>query len=1039
MPPLSPSQLTSIGLAGPAESHPFPIREMDGMDTPVAMNEKREEDMSFLFQDMMRHSVSPQMAHTHALRAKVEVDPIQSWKRDVYIPSNTQVWPTLDPSNTCNMPASVDCEFGMGAHFDQGQADLIMGSIMTCASFGNEQRKSLPDHLQLQLQDHHSSSEERAHRQDSLDMNPCYSGLSGLQIEQSTPGEVVIGMGSQPMLSNNTYDIFSSHSHLLFPCQQVVTDRATTQAIVEHEMLNNTVNYDQFGNLASIPAMYNNQDPVYKGFIAPTGPLSVQFEFVNQLPETVLKPEFHHSRMPHFQSIVRPFTPIETTAPFPTPCDNVPVFLHHPNATPSYFPPMSFNEPLVTHSYSSSDMMMEPPQIAPLTMMNGRIEAPPLFQSIGPVDSSVTMTVVPMHLAQSWPSMAHSSQVSSHTLHQSLELMNRLQALQQQQQDSALNQGALYHHSTSKVDRVCGHSHPSTPQSTTTPLLDTPASTVPCSTPQQFQYFPEGTVNLSAIHPSSNFDDKGSAFSPEKAQTLVNFDHSESSDFEKDDEDGEAEEGTVESDDGDSSYRDDGNNASSSSYLDEEDEVDSNDDIRLRKKRTPSPLFLLSVEDSSEEDTKRRRRSTARARRARTPYSSSETVPEAEQSSSTEAQHSRRHKHATKVRRACAPHAPELVKEAAEHTPNTETLVKSRKPKARRTNTHTHHPEAKEGVDEDDILLTLPAPNILEDGSIECTYLGCPRTFATMGLLRSHLVVHVDGKPYVCDLCNGTKRYKRNHDLLRHQREIHGEEEEQEEAREGDEVDEAADEGDNGMNGSDAPVRRRVKCEEGSHTRGGHPRSSSGRHRKHRRTRVEHRMIWNGSEMEEIEVEMVRPRGRPRVRPLKDMPAVDAYAFISSSSSSSVTLTARPQAPSQHTDTAKRLHEWLRIEAQATAAWSAAEESTNQYTGSCSPLFIPLADEGESNQLIKREEDELVMTGQWRALNARAADIQNQDSAYALHKLKEWLSAPEGSSPRSPGSMVETIFNAPEAPASPTCNVAANIVADATERGVAAI
>ncbi|KAF9306731.1 hypothetical protein BGZ74_003908 [Mortierella antarctica] len=1031
-PPLSPLQLASISLAGSVENY-SPIREMDGMSTTVAMDEQNEEAMSFLFQDMMRHSVSPLMAHTHALHPKVEADLTLSWNIDGYNPSHAQ--------------ASVDREFGMGIHFDQGQADLIMGSVANSASLGNQERKSLQDHTQLQLQDHHSSSGERDYRQDSLETNPCYDGLSGLQIEQYA-GEVVIGMGSQPILSNNTYDLFSSHSDPLFPCQQVVTDIAMTQAIVGHEMLNNTVNYDQFGNLTSTPTTYVNQDPVvYKGVVAPTAPLSAQFGFVNQLPEAVLAPDLNHSCLPHFQSMVRPYTPIETTAPFPTPCDNAPVFLHHPNAAPSYFPPMSSNEPIVAPSHGSSDMMMAPPQIAPPTMMNGRIASPLLFQSIGPVDPSAAMTMVPMHFAQSWPNMAHGPQIPSHELHQSLELINRLQALQQQQQlrqqDSMLNQGALYHQSKSEVDRLSGDSHPSTPQSTTTPLPDTTASTVPCATPKQFQHFPEGTVNMSAIHPSSFLHDKGSMSSPEKAQTPVDLDHSESADFEQDDKDGEAdeEECVVESDDGDSSYHDYGNNASSSSYLDEEDEVDSDDDIPLRKKRTPSPLSSPSFEDSSEEAPKRRRHTTVRARRARTPYSSTETVPEAEQSSSTEAQNSRRRKPATKVRRARTPRAPELVGEAVEQTPYTEALVKSRKPRARRASTHTHHTEAK-GVDEDDILLTVPAPNILEDGSIECTYLGCPRTFATMGLLRSHLVVHVDGKPYVCEMCDGAKRYKRNHDLLRHQREIHGEEEDQEDEREGDEVNEAADEGDNDMNSSDAPLRRCAKREEGS-TRGGLQRSSSGRrHRKHRRTRVEHRMIWNGSEMEEIEVEMVRPRGRPRVRPLKDMPTADAYAFISSSSSSSMALTARPQAPSQNAEVAKRLHEWLRIEAQATAVWSTAEDSTDQShtgnTGPCPPMFIPLVEESESNQPIKREEDELVMTGQWRALNARAADIQSQDSAYALHNLKEWLSAPEGSSPRSPGNMVKSIFNAPEAPASPTCNVAANVAA-ATERGVAAI
>ncbi|KAG0257075.1 hypothetical protein BG011_004184 [Mortierella polycephala] len=76
-----------------------------------------------------------------------------------------------------------------------------------------------------------------------------------------------------------------------------------------------------------------------------------------------------------------------------------------------------------------------------------------------------------------------------------------------------------------------------------------------------------------------------------------------------------------------------------------------------------------------------------------------------------------------------------------------------------------------------------------------CTYPNCPRTFATQGLLKSHLVSHQDEKLFWCDLCAydavtpkpaddpaysspslpqpEVKRYKRNHDLLRHKREQH--------------------------------------------------------------------------------------------------------------------------------------------------------------------------------------------------------------------------------------------------------------------------
>ncbi|KAF9112353.1 hypothetical protein BGX27_003493 [Mortierella sp. AM989] len=100
--------------------------------------------------------------------------------------------------------------------------------------------------------------------------------------------------------------------------------------------------------------------------------------------------------------------------------------------------------------------------------------------------------------------------------------------------------------------------------------------------------------------------------------------------------------------------------------------------------------------------------------------------------------------------------------------------------------------------------------------SIACNFPGCTRSFASLGLLKSHLVSHQADKPYWCDICSydgvaprpitegsgnpvlrrssssrpslrtGTnstdqpqiayyevKRYKRNHDLLRHKREQH--------------------------------------------------------------------------------------------------------------------------------------------------------------------------------------------------------------------------------------------------------------------------
>ncbi|GJJ78214.1 hypothetical protein EMPS_10573 [Entomortierella parvispora] len=80
-------------------------------------------------------------------------------------------------------------------------------------------------------------------------------------------------------------------------------------------------------------------------------------------------------------------------------------------------------------------------------------------------------------------------------------------------------------------------------------------------------------------------------------------------------------------------------------------------------------------------------------------------------------------------------------------------------------------------------------------GDIPCTFPSCPRSFISQGLLKSHLVSHFEDKPFWCDECSEdgvhprpslpplmpgmppqvfeVKRYKRNHDLLRHKREQH--------------------------------------------------------------------------------------------------------------------------------------------------------------------------------------------------------------------------------------------------------------------------
>ncbi|KAK3814881.1 MAG: hypothetical protein J3Q66DRAFT_370243 [Benniella sp.] len=97
--------------------------------------------------------------------------------------------------------------------------------------------------------------------------------------------------------------------------------------------------------------------------------------------------------------------------------------------------------------------------------------------------------------------------------------------------------------------------------------------------------------------------------------------------------------------------------------------------------------------------------------------------------------------------------------------------------------------------------VALVAPTAHGSGSaatpnvIRCKVSNCTRTFISQGLLKSHMVSHQNERPYWCDICSfdgvmprpapppawpgapqpamEVKRYKRNHDLLRHKREHH--------------------------------------------------------------------------------------------------------------------------------------------------------------------------------------------------------------------------------------------------------------------------
>ncbi|KAG0339896.1 hypothetical protein BG004_006629 [Podila humilis] len=362
-------------------------------------------------------------------------------------------------------------------------------------------------------------------------------------------------------------------------------------------------------------------------------------------------------------------------------------------------------------------------------------------------------------------------------------------------------------------------------------------------------------------------------------------------------------------------------------------------------------------------------------------------------------------------------------------------------------------------------------PTVLEDGSIKCAFLGCPRTFENTGLLRSHMVVHVDGKPYSCEMCHGLKRYKRNHDLLRHQREVHFENDEAHvNDRDGEEdmVGYFATSAGSSLSALTAPRRSHPYSrahysqleEEAEQTPADRKISSHNQkyRRKQLRTRVEQRVIWNGRQMENIDVELVRSRGRPRVRPLKRTEAtVNEFSLIPPGprpfscedarivnlgrddyhSSAAAVVTAATGGllsttrtaysstsaslglvSSQSADSAQRLQDWLRIEANSTARWGSHSAQLMPQVASRPPSFqhlqgyysphhsqdnIHLAmaaaanaaaapslqspltvngNEREQHQSnrdrIRREDEELIRLGRWRQINARVAERHRQ-------------------------------------------------------------
>ncbi|KAJ3378758.1 hypothetical protein HDU92_007137 [Lobulomyces angularis] len=68
--------------------------------------------------------------------------------------------------------------------------------------------------------------------------------------------------------------------------------------------------------------------------------------------------------------------------------------------------------------------------------------------------------------------------------------------------------------------------------------------------------------------------------------------------------------------------------------------------------------------------------------------------------------------------------------------------------------------------------MTTPKKSLVAKKVIEeyiCNYPGCLKVFEKKYNMKSHLVSHVNSKPFSCENCN--KKYKRKHDMARHKKE----------------------------------------------------------------------------------------------------------------------------------------------------------------------------------------------------------------------------------------------------------------------------